>query len=296
MSSPHDHIVGVIPLAGFESDFKFPWPDCMQPISDNYLAIERSVVECAYAGCDTIWIVCNDDIQPLIRHRLGEYVQDPVWLMRPFQKNAFQNQKPIPIFYVPINPRHRGKIDCYAWSIMQGARMAWFMAHKMSKWIVPRKYYVSYPHGLYPPEILREHRKTIRNKDLFYLSHNGKTFKDGEYLGFAFREEDYKKFLKVIRSGTGIWDPDGFEYGGKNKLLPPGQKNSATKFSLDKVFKDAILEDGNEIEVPWFYPIDNWENLKKFLGSEESNLLARPSKHMLQYKEFNPIGIDNEEE
>ena len=66
--------------------------------------------------------------------------------------------------------------------------------------------------------------------------------------------------------------------------------------AVGEVFKDAILEDGNEIEVPWFYPIDNWENLKKFLGSEESNLLARPSKHMLQYKEFNPIGIDNEEE
>ena len=28
------------------------------------------------AGCRTIWIVCNDDMQPLIRYRLGDYVYD----------------------------------------------------------------------------------------------------------------------------------------------------------------------------------------------------------------------------
>mgnify|MGYP003645077691 CR=1 FL=1 len=118
MSRPHDHMVGVIPVAGFDSDFGFPWPACMQPIAKNYLAIERSVVECAYAGADTIWIVCNDDVQPLIRHRLGEYVQDPVWLYRKFDRHAYENKKPIPIFYAPINPKSRQDrllwLECHA--------------------------------------------------------------------------------------------------------------------------------------------------------------------------------------
>ena len=54
------HLAGVVPVAGLHSDFGFPWPDCMQPIAKNYLAIERAIVECAYAGCETIWVVCNE--------------------------------------------------------------------------------------------------------------------------------------------------------------------------------------------------------------------------------------------
>ena len=76
------HLAGIVPVAGKALDFNFPWHDCLQPIAQNYLAVERAVVECAYAGCETIWIVCHDDMQPLIRYRLGEYIQDPVYLFR----------------------------------------------------------------------------------------------------------------------------------------------------------------------------------------------------------------------
>ena len=63
------HLAGIIPVAGQPLDFKMPWPDSMMPLNEDYLAVEHSVVECAYAGCETIWIVCNDDIQPLIKSR-----------------------------------------------------------------------------------------------------------------------------------------------------------------------------------------------------------------------------------
>ena len=76
------HLAGIVPVAGQKLDFNFPWHDCLQPIGKNYLAVERAVLECAYAGCETIWIVCHDDMQPLIKHRLGEYVLDPVFLQR----------------------------------------------------------------------------------------------------------------------------------------------------------------------------------------------------------------------
>ena len=77
------HLSGIIPVSGNkEGDLKFPWHDSLMPLGNDYLAVERSVVECAYAGCETIWIVCNDDIQPLIRYRLGDYVKDPVWFNR----------------------------------------------------------------------------------------------------------------------------------------------------------------------------------------------------------------------
>ena len=86
--SKYFHLAGIVPVSGQQLDFKMPWHDAMMPIAQNYLAVERAVVECAYAGCETIWIICHDDIQPLIRYRLGDKVNDPVWEYR--YKDSFK--------------------------------------------------------------------------------------------------------------------------------------------------------------------------------------------------------------
>ena len=146
------HLAGVVPVAGQPLDFNFPWHDCLQPIGPNYLAVERAILECAYAGCDTIWVICNDDISPVIRHRVGEMVQDPVWL-RNMDTHPSMSRKPIPIFYVPIHPKHRDKIDCFGWSVIYGALSIFKIAVKMSKWLVPGRYYVSFPYSVYDPKV-----------------------------------------------------------------------------------------------------------------------------------------------
>ena len=69
------HVAGIIPVAGLKSDFDLPWHPSLMPIAPNYLAVERAVAECAYAGCNTIWVVCNDDVTPLVRHQVGEKVR-----------------------------------------------------------------------------------------------------------------------------------------------------------------------------------------------------------------------------
>ena len=51
ISNASFHLAGVVPVASQPLDFKFPWHDALQPISQNYLAVEHAVVECAYAGC-----------------------------------------------------------------------------------------------------------------------------------------------------------------------------------------------------------------------------------------------------
>ena len=68
------HLAGIIPVHKNDFSFGFEWPDSLMPIASRLTAIERSVMECAWAGCETIWIVCNDDISPVIRHRIGEMV------------------------------------------------------------------------------------------------------------------------------------------------------------------------------------------------------------------------------
>ena len=64
------HLAGVIPVAGQKLDFNLPWHDCMQPLAPGYLAIHHAIMQCAWAGCETIWIVCHKEMQPLLRYEV----------------------------------------------------------------------------------------------------------------------------------------------------------------------------------------------------------------------------------
>ena len=144
-------------------DFSLPLHDSCIPIAPDYLAVERAVVECAYAGCETIWIVCHDDMQPLIRHRIGEMIEDPVWLGRNMDPRPSETRKQIPIYYVPIHPKDRDRRDCLAWSALYGAQAAYWTSIQISRWLTPDKYYVSFTYVAYDPELLREHRIDINS-------------------------------------------------------------------------------------------------------------------------------------
>ena len=154
------HLAGIIPVSGLDSDFGFPWHESLNPISKDYLAVERSVVECAYAGCETIWLVCNDDIQPLLRHRLGDYVVDPSSLNQAsFSKFPEEGKKIIPIFYTPVHPKDRDRRDSLIWNAFHGMLSAFTTSSKISRWLNPSRYYICFPYGVYDPEVVFKHRK-----------------------------------------------------------------------------------------------------------------------------------------
>mgnify|MGYP006409162505 FL=1 len=277
-------------MAGQKLDFDFPWHDCLQPIGQNYLAVERAIWECACAGCETIWIVCHNDMQPLIRYRLGDYVQDPLWVNKVRLRMPGEVEKQIPIYYVPIHPKDRDKRDCLGWSVLYGALTAHWLSRTISQWVVPNKYYTAFPYGLYDPELVKPYRKKISSKESFCVSYNNKTVKDNEYLGFTFDAEDFKQARRTIRKeGTGE-----FSAYDSPKRIPLEKRWSARFFELDSIFRDVIMEGASVLEVPWYYNINNWNGLRRFLGSEESATFKRPDKTLMGYHEWNPIGIDNE--
>ena len=105
------HLAGIIPLAGESSNINLLLPNYLLPLSENYTALENAVTQCAYAGCETIWIVCNDDVAPAIKHVLGDYVEDPVWRNRGMDRFPSESRRQIPIFYVPIHPKDRDRRD-----------------------------------------------------------------------------------------------------------------------------------------------------------------------------------------
>ena len=288
------HLAGIIPVHKNDFSFGFEWPDSLMPVASKLTAIERSVMECAWAGCETIWIICNDDISPVIRHRVGEMVQDPVWL-RKLDTHPSMTRKPIPIFYVPIHPKHRDKLDCYGWSIIYGALTIFKIAVKMSKWLVPGRYYVSFPYSVYDPKIVREYRKEISSSKGFCLSHDGKTIKDGEKLGFTFDKNDFVNYRRVIRKqGTGLYKAPQVGMYPREKH-PVGQRHTARHFPLEKVFASTDVDNSRVVSLPWSYNIDNWDEYVKYMASEHQASIRRPNKLFLSYREWNEIGVDNDE-
>jgi hypothetical protein len=258
------HLAGVVPVASQPLDFGFPWHDSLMPIGKNYLAVERAVLECAWAGCETIWVVCHRDMQPIIKERLGEWIQDPNWLL---QKELYPSnvQRRLPIYYVPIHPKDRDRRDCLGWSVLYGALSAYHISRKISKWVIPDKYYCAFPYGVYDPSQIRKQRKNISSNRSFFLTSQGKSVKNGEYLGFTFDGEDFKTCRRELRKeGTpGSDDKTG-------RMLPPEKRWSARFFSLDKVFKYVIMNKESGHEIDGYHKIDSWEDYTRFISSGET--------------------------
>lgn len=284
------HLAGIIPVAGKILDFNMPWHDSLMPISQNYLAVERSVVECAYAGCETIWIVCNDDMQPLIKHRLGEYVQDPVWAFRRYEKFQSNAQKRIPIYYVPISAHDRGKRDSLGWAALHGMYVSRKIAKGISRWVAPDRYYVSFPYGVYDVEALREHRSKISSNKPAFVSFQDKTIRDGEYLGFTMSWEDAEKTRKKIwKKGTIKKDKKTGE------LLPLHERYSAASFSLKDIYGDLAGDDALIIDIKKYWNIASWQDYCAYIGDSEKNI-TRPNKVILDYHQLKRIRFKEEYE
>ena len=256
------HLAGIVPIAGQPLDYEMDFPDCMMPIAKNYTLVEHAVYECAMAGCETIWLICNDDIAPLIRHRIGDYIQDPVYInrMAPFPS---EHKITIPIFYVPIHPKDRDKRDCLSWSVIHGALTSLKVASQISKWLIPDKYYVSFPYGVFPVEEIREHRKIISSKKNFYVASGGKTIQNNYYTSFTFGKDEFVKYRRNIRQkGTGLYTMDVVdERGIPRSKLPIEKRYSARFFNLEDVFTDLDIEDSNVFEPTPVFLVPVFNNI-----------------------------------
>ena len=279
------HLAGIIPIITKPMDFQLDWHDCLMPVAPNYYAIEHAVLECAYAGCDTIWIVANDDTTPLVRHRIGDYVQDPVWLRR---KSRFpsRDRRPIPIFYVPMDTEHHNKRNCISWTILFGAETALKVGKAISKWVNPERFYVSFPYSVYPVKILRPKRKLISTDINFAMTFRDKSFATDDMLGFTFNKEHLEKVMDLFH------ETENSFLLGEN--LSNEEKYFEENLTLDKTFGQVILYIEEEMTTPWYHPIDSWNAYCEYLGSDHKSEMRHPGKLVISYHEFNPVGEDDE--
>ena len=294
IESKVNNLVGIIPIAG-QNDYDFgqPWPDCMMPIGASYSLVEASIVECAYAGCKSIWIVVNDDIGPLIRKTVGDWCEDPVWAMRSFDPVPGESRRRIPIYYVSVNPKDRHKRDCIAWSVIHGALTAFKIMSGISDHMVPSKYYVSFPHSFFPAWQLRDHRKLISSSTNIYITSHGQSIKDGRLASFTFDKDDWIEFRKIIRSGTGIRVPGSSIHD--NELLEPENRWSDRFFPVEKVFDPLDLSNSHEIAVEDYFDIRNWQEYVDFIAASRSISIVKPTKSILIKRQYNRLANDDQE-
>ena len=271
------HLAGIVPVTQSSTNFNMDWHDCLMPVARGYTALEHSIYECAMAGCHTIWVIASEDVSPLARKRIGDFVQDPVFLGR---KGRFpsKDRRPIPIFYVPLQDRRNSA----AWATTEGCLTALEISSGISKWLQPEKFYISFPQGVYDVKILREHRQAIINEDNLLLSARGKTVRDGEYLGFTLSKQDVNKSVNIFKEIENKY------------LFGKGEENCEQDvFSLDNIFSCVIIEESEQVELPFYGRIDNWDGYCNYLSSEHRRYIEHPGKLVISYREWNPIGKDN---
>lgn len=264
------HLAGIIPIASQPLNFGMPWHDCMQPLDKRYLLVERAVLECATAGCETIWIICPITISPLLRSILGDYIEDPVMHNRYFDLDPRLKKKFIPIYYVPVHPRDQKYRGSLSWSLLYGAEQAYKVCRAMSFWVTPTRFYAASPYGIYPVDKIREVRKLISSDKQFTITTSGFDFRHGYLTGFTFTYEDFKYFKKkFFKKELRLWDPESDLIDGKyrSKKLPVEKRYTGRFLKIEEIFDDLDVKDSNFLEIDWYYWGDTWEGLREYYAS-----------------------------
>lgn len=254
-----DHLAGIIPIAGPPLTYNMPWHDSLMPLNDDYHAIERAVHSATVAGCNTIWIVMHREAQPIIRKKIGEWAYDPetTW------KNPFpwMQLKQIPIYYVCVNAKDRKRRDSLGWSCLYGAKTASYTSKKISKWMLPKRFLVISPYGVFSEEVLKNNRDTLKGNKEILFSYDNVNFLQEQFMPFTFNQEQYDLCLRKFKE----------DYTGKDLYK-----------SSSEIFNSIDYNSYSTINLEWYYDISNWNNYKKFISSDHNNSCTRP-KYMLTH-------------
>lgn len=281
------HLAGIIPVAQLETDYNSITPDVLTLLAPDYTAIQNAVMSCAMAGCKTIWIVANNDLAPLVKKAVGEWVHDPVYYKRDFTKFYSNVRKEVPIYYTPVHPKDLDRRNSYGWSVLHGIYSSWFVSYKISRWIIPEKYFIAFPMSVYDYRILRELRPQIQdvNKN-FSLTYQNQTVMDNIPISFTMKGEDYLQCRRNVNKIT------------TREYLPPSpgqlpsvkrplsERWSARYFDLSTVFAKWNLNQKTPThELDWFYDIREWEQYRNYMSSD--HVVVPPYREIYKPRFYN---------
>lgn len=289
------HLSGIIPIANYETELDVAFPELLLPVTNGFNLIQKSVYECAAAGCNTIWVVANDDLAPIVRKIIGDWVYDPVYYKRDMESKFYsQLRKEVPIYYVGIKPKDQNKRDSYGWSILEGIHAAYMTSLKISKWLTPEKYFISFPFGVFDIYFIRQHRKMIRNKNKnLFFKYNGLSVANNQYLPFTMTGEDFKLCRRAINKKTtrGYLPPLPDQQYPSQKL-PLQERWSARHFTLSDIYEPLVTMPHESVDLEWHYNISSWQNYVEYISS--GNLINKPLDDLTRPRQHVTIPYDSE--
>ena len=299
-SSASYNLVGCISLHRTENNLGMPWKDYLVPVGEKKInALQRAVLECAIAGCKSIWISCGYDEAVYARRSIGDFILDPYIFYNSHEKFKFLKKIYIPIFFVPMNVTDLNIRDSIGWGIVNSAVNADHVYKNISKYTRPDRFYASFVQAAYNPWCLLDQRRKTKNVNYnFHLHYQGKSVKTGDYMGFTFSRKELGLIRDhVFQKGT-IKNrmEDGIKIG-----LPSEERYSGRNFGLDKVFEPVILNDANAFELNQHFRIDNWEGYKEFMSSSlklrmPSVTLIKPKSDLAKIGMYDPPEVEYTEQ
>jgi hypothetical protein len=154
---------------------------------------------------------------------------------------------------------------------------------------------VSFPYGYFDPQLLREHRQKISSPKNFYITHKGQTPEQGIHTSFSFGKDEFVRFRRQIRKGTGEHTNKVNEAGIPKTKLPLEERYSARWFDLEDVFINLDVEENNSLEIKEFYDLSSWSKYKNYLSSPFSENVKRPPERLIKFSEFGSIALDRQD-
>jgi len=237
------HLAGVIPLTDSESHHGRLWHDVLTPIAKDVSAIQNAVYQCAWAGCDTIWISSNYEDIGLTRKVIGDWVHDPVdWERTEGNKTL---KKEIPIYYVPIVPHDRniGR-NSLSWSSLHGAFMAFKVGWSISSWVTPDVFFVAFPMGVCDYKTIRANRLNFRKGKNKIFKHGDDSILTDCLLPFTLDKDVFVQTRRHIRAGGKLDLPTAFQ-----------------------CYNDLGFD---FLDMLWYDDIRDWDHYREYLGSDRS--------------------------
>lgn len=236
------------------------------PLSNQATLLHRAIAECAYFGCDSVWITCEYAEQALYKKIVGSYVNDPLHYFFKLDPKWQRKIKRIPVYFVPMNTKDIGIRDSHAWGYINAAAMAMKVLRTLSSEFNPKFFYAAPIEGVYSAEVLSRARKLARvpKFDGVMVQYQGASFKDDFQTGFTFTVEDLKACEEHVNNSNLL--PQLVDYSATDIDYP------AKDFTVLEVFKPLKTDNYWKMHLKEYYDARTWHSYKRCLTSYKSML------------------------
>ena len=281
--------IGCISLENHGLSFGFPFPEYLMPIGRKTTLLDAAIINCLYFGVSSIWITVNDDYLPLVKKRVGDYGQDPVYYINAFSKYRTDTRKKVPIYFVPTMTRYRDYCDNHTFGFINAALYAQKVYSQLTKYCVPEYYFFSSPFGVFNYRDFSEKRKQLYNKKIIFEC-GDKSVLTNNQLPICVDKEDIKSIRRhvVLNSNKrhkviGDFIPNDTSW---LESLPKEERFRGKKMSVAEVLSPIDESSFERFELSWFYDIVDWASYEEYTRSNNYIIyssMVRPNNSLKSF-------------